>query len=824
MPRTRIDKNTESSQKINPDLASPETKPKLIKYVVIGIIFILLIVLPSFSFSDFTGVFNNKVDDWQYQGSRMSSINAYNPDGGFNPIKLIKSLSKIAWNVYQNWSIGQRTFFIVIISLVLLIPYGWKIFHYRIWLAIINLFRKTKIKVKTAITGGQALILNLFGLAGIALLGFLTYSPEIEGFKFLRNNVQVLAAGVITAVNITLLAMVFSLFYTLFLIIKVLTRKDKQSKTRVKKKLGLTASVFIPTYLIVLFIPLVLSLYPSLFGVRLNSYNSPASTGGGGFSDLSSGSSMTNPSISLDSASRSGGGEDNIGFSTGGAKDVNNFRRNIDNDYLPIPTDITHEGLFYDYYFQTGQQEQCDILFCPSYSYAVSKDPISDQEEKYLSVGLNSNIKKTDFQRKKLNLVIVLDISGSMGSGFSTYYYDQFVNRPTVAPKEENKTKMQVANESVNALLDHLNPDDSFGMVLFNQQAFLAKPLRELETTEMSSLKNHIMEIYPQGGTNMEAGYKQAVSMLQEYKNSDKSEYENRIIFITDAQPNTGALSEESLFGMTESNAADGIFTTFIGVGVDFNTELTEKITKIEGANYYSVHSPTEFKERMDKNFEYMVTPLVFDLRLVLESNDYDIAAVYGSPEANKATGEIMYVNTLFPSDSQQGEVKGGIILLKLDPQQQENDQPRTAQLKVSYRDRQGQEYQREKQIQLDGKQPPNYDNNGIRKAVVLSRYVNLAKNWIKDERAQTDEYREIKVIDTPSISTESGIIVMPDEFKTKRELSRWERTSLPLKVHSPYGEYFDQFYTYFDQEKQALGDETMDQELKILEKLKNQE
>ncbi len=30
-----------------------------------------------------------------------------------------------------------------------------------------------------------------------------------------------------------------------------------------------------------------------------------------------------------------------IGFSTGGAKNINNFRENIKQDYLPLPTDIT---------------------------------------------------------------------------------------------------------------------------------------------------------------------------------------------------------------------------------------------------------------------------------------------------------------------------------------------------------------------------------------------------------------------------------------------------------------------------------------------------
>jgi hypothetical protein len=59
------------------------------------------------------------------------------------------------------------------------------------------------------------------------------------------------------------------------------------------------------------------------------------------------GSGLASYAAPMASVSRS------IGFSAGGAKDINNFRDNIKNDYLPLPTDITYEGLFYDYYFET---------------------------------------------------------------------------------------------------------------------------------------------------------------------------------------------------------------------------------------------------------------------------------------------------------------------------------------------------------------------------------------------------------------------------------------------------------------------------------------
>jgi len=46
-------------------------------------------------------------------------------------------------------------------------------------------------------------------------------------------------------------------------------------------------------------------------------------------------------------------------------------------------------------------------------------------------------------------------------------------------------------------------------------------------------------------------------------------EYENRIIFLTDAMPNSGELRRDRLFGLARSASDRDIHTTFIGVGVD---------------------------------------------------------------------------------------------------------------------------------------------------------------------------------------------------------------------------------------------------------------
>ena len=498
---------------------------------------------------------------------------------------------------------------------------------------------------------------------------------------------------------------------------------------------------------------------------------------------------------------------ESIGLATGGAKDINNFRQNIVNDYMPIETDMTYEGLFYGYYFDTGQAKPCYELFCPSYTYAVTKDPFSKKTDYYLSVGLNSGI--TDFKRKKLNLVIVLDISGSMGEVFNSYYYDNYGNR--IENTEENvKKKIKVAEESIVAMLDHLNSDDSFGLVTFETTSRIEEPLKKVSTIDMEALKSRILSINEAGSTDMSAGMRTASGMFTELFKVNQSEYENRIIFLTDAMPNTGDISETGLLGMAKASSDAKLYTTFIGIGVDFNTMLIENITKIRGANYYSVHSSADFKKRMDDEFDYMVTPLVFNVLLKLDATGYEIEKVYGSPEANEATGELMKVNTLFPSEKTEEGTKGGIVILKLKKLSSDG----VMKLRVSYEDREGVPDQNEESVIIGNNQPEFFDNSGIRKGILLSRYADVMKNWVKDERTEYHSKTPVK----PCVNYIDGIPV-PIE-REYSQLGEWERQSMPLQVSDSYKSVFKDFKTYFESEMNAINDTTLQQEVNTLTKL----
>jgi len=750
-----------------------------------GKIFIAIILLVIALFT-FDKVINyGKVDDWQFTpslGSRMPSIS----------------------QIIQNMPFTQYWYLYIISIVVLIFLLAPVVIFIKGLIKAIRDFKQKEKRVHALYTMSLGLPTTIILATALLLL----YS-----FEYIVNTQKIFLLYIYGGIGLLAVILnIFSLIRGLYLWIK---RRDNQEvKKKGRKK-----------FLFGIYNVIVLGLFVWAFTILVSSLTmpgyltAPSSNNYGPnswVSEFSSGSSIGFPkvmpdfSVSYDSS---------IGFSVGGAKDINSFRENIENDYLPIPTDLTYEGIFYDYYFDTGNMDVCEKLFCPSYTSAISTDPFSEKDEYFLSVGLNSGIQQEDFSRKKLNLVIVLDISGSMSSSFNAYYYDQFGTRREYSfeqedEKEMKKTKMEIANESVVALLEHLNPEDSFGMVLFDDTSYLAKPLRKIGETDMNAIKGHILDLVAQGGTNMSKGYQEATEQFDDYIEIDSDEYENRIIFLTDAQPNTGDISEEGLFGMTNSNAENKIYTTFIGIGVDFNTELIEKITKIKGANYYSVNSPSQFKDQMDENFEYMVTPLVFDLELIVDAPGFDIEEVYGSPEANEATGEIMKVNTLFPSARVEGETRGGIVLLHMKRVSDDNGITLTA----SYKDRNGSSDSSTSEFTFE-QTTTYYENTGIRKGILLSRYVNLLKNWIVRERSLIDANpQDFPVI--PPIETyyEIGIPITQYQFV----LGRWERQSESLQVSSEYKELFKEFIPYFESEINTIGDETMSKELEILKKLED--
>jgi len=195
------------------------------------------------------------------------------------------------------------------------------------------------------------------------------------------------------------------------------------------------------------------------------------------------------------------------------------------------------------------------------------------------------------------------------------------------------------------------------------------------------------------------------------------------------------------------------------------------------------VDSPSQFDERMDEGFQYMVTPLVFDLSLEVDSSGYQIANVYGTTDEAASTGEVLNVKTLFPSRSEGGKTKGGVVLLQL---AKTGESPELT-LSASYENRDGQRFTSNRTITFEDQPAPYFESSGVRKAVALQRYATLLRNWAAFERAQSYG------VTPPEPDA-------PDDDIVVRELGQWEQRSVPLGVSEPYDERIERFRTLLRQ------------------------
>ncbi len=485
-----------------------------------------------------------------------------------------------------------------------------------------------------------------------------------------------------------------------------------------------------------------------------------------------------------------------VGLAAGGAKDVANFRENIEEGFTPQPEAISDEGLFYDYYFETGDRTESDALFAPRYATAVSNHPLTGETEQYLSVGLDSTLSVDDFERPRLDLVAVLDVSGSMESPFDAYYYDEHGRKREA--ENDASTKLEAATQSLCTLTEQLHAEDRLGVVLYNHRAHVAKPLRDIGATDMPAIRRHIREIAAGGSTNLEDGFEAAVDMLVD--GTPGSDVERRVVFMTDMMPNTGTTGESELTRLFADAAAEGIHTTFIGMGLDANAELADALSGIRGANHYFIHSADEFEQRLGEEFDYMVTPLVYDLALDLDADGYEIEAVHGSPSADAATARLMHVGTLFPSAKQNGEARGGVILIRLNQTRADAE----LSLLASWTERDGGEYTERVTVDVPD-ESGTYAHNGVRKAVALARYARELRAWAKDLHDRAD------------------VVTGVDDWLIPNQRGEHERESVPLVVPNRYSDRFDELRHYLEAEMEVVADETLQQELDLLETIAKQ-
>ncbi|CAF3950342.1 unnamed protein product, partial [Rotaria sp. Silwood2] len=413
---------------------------------------------------------------------------------------------------------------------------------------------------------------------------------------------------------------------------------------------------------------------------------------------------------------------------------------------VDVTYDVSYESSFYAHHF-TAQPTTTD-LFMPSFGIATTINPLENENkniEHWLSVNLNSCLDGPGIRthRARLHLVITLDISGSMS--------DKFEGEP-------GKTKLQIAQQSLLTLLKQLSPDDALGIVLFNHAATVLQPMERMSSISRTQLEENILKLRANGGTNIS----RAIEVASDLYNSetdkkgmkdDNNMISRRIFFLTDMEVST--TDGQTFLKRIQDNAqTHTIWSTVVGVGLDLGAEVIQSVSRTIGCNYCNVRNARTFDELMNTEFHYTVTPIGFNIELLLLGERYTIEQGYGSPEVHQLqdpikTRQSIKLITEFPSPmNDKNEVRGGCLLFKIiDMKKDENKEK--FKINTSWDTISGIRQTNEQEFEFSN-DIDSFTHSGIRKAILLVRYTSFMKRYLKLRQASAtpdiiDEYQSMR-------------------------------------------------------------------------------
>eukprot|EP01006_Ploeotia_vitrea_P013429 TRINITY_DN3515_c0_g1_i1.p1 TRINITY_DN3515_c0_g1~~TRINITY_DN3515_c0_g1_i1.p1 ORF type:complete len:544 (-),score=68.42 TRINITY_DN3515_c0_g1_i1:175-1806(-) len=136
-----------------------------------------------------------------------------------------------------------------------------------------------------------------------------------------------------------------------------------------------------------------------------------------------------------------------------------------------------------------------------------------------------------DKPRPPLNLATVIDVSGSMSG-----------------------EKLQLTQESLEYIIQQLQPDDSVSVVAFESKVHVHQPLTTVTAQNKEQLAAIVNQLHTLGATNLSGGLLEGLAQLADYKQHNQDAV-NALLLLTDGCANAGIQSPQRLIkAMREVN------------------------------------------------------------------------------------------------------------------------------------------------------------------------------------------------------------------------------------------------------------------------------
>jgi Ca-activated chloride channel family protein len=328
---------------------------------------------------------------------------------------------------------------------------------------------------------------------------------------------------------------------------------------------------------------------------------------------------------------------------------------------------LVHSGIFASHFFDINPDlETITALVAAKLFSSQFTNPLNGNQERILVLGITGS-EDGQYRRHKTDFVFVLDKSGSMSTPLGHTFIAMSRGRASTQSAEKQRPTMQLTQDAAKGMFDLIDEDEEIGLLVFDHGVAELSPLTVKSEIDRGSLFDRIDAVRPGGSTNFEIALTAAIAMIRRSSNPDRNK---RIIFLTDATPTAGGSVEVIRYlserAFVESKGVVGI--TYIGVGLSFNAEACAELSRIHSSTVFTIGNWADLAELLKSEFNYLVSPVAFDVRVALSIADYSISEVFGGDSDCQKGEAVLSFRTMTASSIGAEGVKGSVIVIHLTP------------------------------------------------------------------------------------------------------------------------------------------------------------
>ncbi len=221
-------------------------------------------------------------------------------------------------------------------------------------------------------------------------------------------------------------------------------------------------------------------------------------------------------------------------------------------------------------------------------------------EHKLVRVGLKGKIVEAK-ERKPVNLVFLIDVSGSM----------------------QPANKLPLVKKALRLAAGQLRPSDRVALAVYAGASGLVLP--STRCGDRQAIVDAIDRLDAGGSTNGGEGIRLAYRIARE--NFIRGGI-NRVILATDGDFNVGVTSQSELVDLVKGKAKQGVFLTVLGFGMgNYKDDLLEKLADKGNGNYAYIDRFSEAHKVLSEQMSGTLQTIAKDVKIQVEFNPARVEA-----------------------------------------------------------------------------------------------------------------------------------------------------------------------------------------------------